>query len=315
MRDYIIKRVLLMVPVLFLVSLLVFTLIHLVPGDVVMSMVSDSGQFNPEYVEKIRHELGLDKPLYQQYLDWASGLLRGDFGRSLWTGEPVLQRILARLPITMEIAFLAMLISTAFAIIIGVISATRQDTLVDYIARLISIGGLSVPEFWIATLVVIYLAIVFGYSSPSGYTPPLEDPLGNLQQFGIPALIMGVRMSAGVMRMTRSTLLEVLRQDYIRTAWAKGLRESVVIYRHALKNALIPVITIMGTQFGNLLGGTVIIESIFMLPGVGRLMLESIQQRDYTQLQGNVLFISMAFLVINLLVDLSYAWLDPRIRY
>ena len=220
-----------------------------------------------------------------------------------------------RLPVTFELALLAIAISSLLAILVGVISAIRQDTPIDYIVRVMSIGGLSVPEFWIATLIIVFPAIWFNYLPPMRYTPIFVDPWANLQQFGIPAFTMGVRMSAGVMRMTRSQMLEVLRQDYIRTAWAKGLRERVVIYRHALKNALIPVITMMGTQFSSLMGGTVIVESIFSLPGVGRLMLDSIQVRDYTQLQGNVLFLAIVFLTMNLIVDLTYAWLDPRINY
>jgi len=304
-----------MFPVLFGVSVMVFTLGHLMPGDVVMSMLAEAPSFNKQDVEKLRAQLGLDRPLHEQYLVWISGAVRGDLGKSLWKDRPVTDIILERLPVTLEVAVLAMVVSTFLAIVIGVISATRQDTPIDYIVRLLSIGGLSMPEFWIATLIVVFPAIWFGYMAPLHYAPILKDPWANLQQFALPAISLGVRMSAGVMRMTRSQMLEVLRQDYIRTAWSKGLRERAVIYRHALKNALIPVITIMGSQFGSLLGGTVIVESIFNLPGVGRLTLEAIQVRDLTQLQGNVLFLATGFLVINLLVDLSYAWLDPRIRY
>lgn len=315
MREYVLRRILLMIPTLLGVTVLVFMLTHLVPGDVVMVMVGESAQFDPENVEKLRQQLGLDKSLPEQYSSWVGGVVRGDLGKSLWTGRPVSETIMERLPVTFELALLAIAISSLLAILVGVISAIRQDTPIDYIVRVMSIGGLSVPEFWIATLIIVFPAIWFNYLPPMRYTPIFVDPWANLQQFGIPAFTMGVRMSAGVMRMTRSQMLEVLRQDYIRTAWAKGLRERVVIYRHALKNALIPVITMMGTQFSSLMGGTVIVESIFSLPGVGRLMLDSIQVRDYTQLQGNVLFLAIVFLTMNLIVDLTYAWLDPRINY
>lgn len=322
MREYIIKRLLLMIPSLIGVSLVVFSLAHLMPGDVVLMMLTDAGGAGSGQgtnvqgqVDILRAKLGLDKPLWQQYLTFVGGALRGDLGKSLWTDRPVTQEILERLPITAELALLTIIFSTFFALLFGVIAAIRQDSALDYSVRLLSIGGLSFPDFWIGTLVIIFPAIWFGYMAPIGYRTFFEDPLANLQQFLIPAMVIGLQYSAGVMRLTRSSLLEVLRQDYIRTAWAKGLRERSVIYRHALKNALIPVVTLLGAQLSRLLGGTVVIEAVFGLPGLGRLLVESIGQRDLTQLQGNIMFIAATFLIMNLIVDLSYAWLDPRIKY
>jgi len=227
----------------------------------------------------------------------------------------VRNQLFKRIPVSAELAALAIVLALVIAIPVGVISAIRQDTFLDYIGRLVAISGLSLPDFWLGTVMLMMLSLWFRWLPPIGYVPFFTNPLANLQQFVFPALILGFRLSATSMRMTRSTMLEVLRQDYIRTAWSKGLRERVVIYRHALKNAMIPVITIIGTQFSVLLGGTVIMETIFVLPGVGRLTLDSIFNRDYTQLQGNVLFLAMVMVTANLVVDLSYAWFDPRIRY
>jgi peptide/nickel transport system permease protein len=361
MRDYIVKRVLLMIPAIVIVSILSFSLVHLVPGDVVMAMLAEAPNFKQEDVDALRHELGLDRPLHVQYFVWLfgeqreiakptetqaqpyqisgtgplicpdrfqnpranqpvvscfyRGVIMGNLGKSLWSSTPVNDEIGRRLPVTLELAVLTLIVSTFVAIAFGIISATRQDTILDYLLRVVSIGGLSVPNFWVGTLLIVFPVIWFGYMAPLTYIPFDQDPAGNLRQFLVPSIALGLQLSAGIMRMTRSSMLEVLRQDYVRTAWAKGLREWVVILRHALKNAMIPVITMIGTQFAYLLSGTVILESIFGLPGIGRLMLESITQRDYILLQGNVLFIAAAFLIINLLVDLSYAVLDPRIRY
>ncbi|MCX6021334.1 MAG: ABC transporter permease [Chloroflexi bacterium] len=315
MREYVIKRILLMIPTLIGVSLIVFALVKAVPGDVVMIMLAEAPGFTQSDVDRLRAELGLDKPAHIQYLTWLGNAARGDLGKSLWTGKPVWDEIVARMPITLELGVFTLLVSTIVALVFGVISAIRQDTPLDYFLRFTSILGLSVPNFWIGTLLVVFPAIWWGYMPSLTYVPFDQDPLGNLKQFMFPAVAIGLRGSASVMRLTRSSLLEVMRQDYIRTAHAKGLRERVVIWKHALKNALIPVVTIVGQQFSTVLGGTVVIEQIFGLPGMGRLMLESIQQRDLTQLQGNVLVIALAFVVINLLVDVSYAWLDPRIKF
>jgi len=282
---------------------------------VVLQMIGESGLARDRDIALIKQQLGLDRPFHEQYVTWMSGMLRGDMGLSLWTGKPARDELFRRIPVSAELGALALLIALVIAIPIGIVSATRQDTASDYVGRLIAISGLSMPDFWIATLAITFLAIWFQWIPRIGFVGLFDDPLLNLQQLIIPASIMGFRLSAVTMRMVRSTMLEVLRQDYIRTAWSKGLRERAVIYRHALKNALIPVITIVGTQVERLLAGAIIIETIFVLPGVGRLTLESIQQRDYTQLQGNVMFIAVVMVSVNLIVDISYAWFDPRIRY
>jgi len=313
--QYILRRLLASIPVLILVSIIVSALIRIVPGDVVMNMLGESGNVSAKDLALIRHQLGLDRPYYEQYLTWMAGLLRGDMGNSLWTGNPVRDELFRRVPVTMELALLGLPLAILIAIPIGIISATRQDTVSDYSGRLFAIAGLSLPDFWLATLVVVFLAIWFHWLPPRGYISPLESPWDNFQQFFLPAMILGFRLSAVTMRMTRSTMLEVLRQDYIRTAWSKGLRERVVIYRHAVKNAMIPVITLLGRQFSVLLGGTVIIETVFGIPGVGSLTLDAINQRDYTQVQGNVMFLAAIMVLMNLLVDISYGWFDPRIRY
>ena len=315
MQRYVMRRIFMAVPVLLLVSFMTFSLIRIVPGDVVLQMIGESGLARDRDIALIKQQLGLDRPFHEQYVTWMSGMLRGDMGLSLWTGKPARDELFRRIPVSAELGALALLIALVIAIPIGIVSATRQDTASDYVGRLIAISGLSMPDFWIATLAITFLAIWFQWIPRIGFVGLFDDPLLNLQQLIIPASIMGFRLSAVTMRMVRSTMLEVLRQDYIRTAWSKGLRERAVIYRHALKNALIPVITIVGTQVERLLAGAIIIETIFVLPGVGRLTLESIQQRDYTQLQGNVMFIAVVMVSVNLIVDISYAWFDPRIRY
>ena len=314
MRDYIIRRVLLMFPTLIGVTLAVFMLMHLAPGDVVMAKLVED-YVPQEYIDRMRAELGLDKPLHEQYLFWVSNVVRGELGTSLWSGTPVRDELAKRIPVSAELALLAMLVSVSIALPVGVLSAIRQDTGADYVGRFLSIGALSAPNFWLGTLILVLPAIWFGWAPPVRFVPLFQDPWTNLQQMLPAAVAMGAHSSAVVMRMSRSTLLEVLRQDYIRTAWAKGLSERVVIIRHALKNALIPVVTIWGTQLSHLLGGAVVMETIFSLPGVGLAVFQAIEHRDFVQLQGTVLFIAGVFVVMNLLVDLAYSWLDPRIRY
>jgi peptide/nickel transport system permease protein len=313
MQGYIIRRVLLAVPTLLLVTLGSFALIRLVPGDVVVAKVGDSG--NHADLDKVRHELGLDAPFHIQYFRFIGGVLTGDPPKSLWTSRSVAGEFFERLPTSMELGVIAMAISVLVAVPAGVISAVRQDRAIDYIARVGAILGTSMPDFWIATALVVFLSLNFGYLPPLGYVSLREDPIRNLSQLYLPAIILGYRLSATTTRMVRSTMLEVLRQDYIRTAWAKGLRERSVVSRHAMKNTLIPVITIWGSQISIIFGGTVILESIFSLPGVGQMSLTAIQQRDYTQIQFNVLMMASIIVLINLLVDLTYGWLDPRIRY
>lgn len=314
MKEYIIRRVLLMFPTLLGVTLAVFVLMHLAPGDVIMAKLAED-YVTPEHLERMRAELGLDKPLHEQYVFWLANVVRGDLGTSLWSGAPVTEELMKRIPVSAELAIVAMLVSISIALPLGVLSAVRQDTGADYLGRFASISFLSAPNFWLGTLILVLPAIWFGWAPPVRYVPLTQEPWMNLQQVLPAALALGAHSSAVVMRMSRSTLLEVLRQDYIRTAWAKGLNGQVVIVRHALKNALIPVITIWGSQLSNLLGGTVVMETIFSLPGIGLSTFQAIERRDFVQLQGNVLFIAGVFVVMNLLVDLIYSWLDPRIRY
>ena len=315
MWNYIARRVLQGLLVLFLVSFLVFSLVRILPGDAILMQLDQAAAPTPENLEKARQELGLDRPFLEQYRTWMTGVLRGDLGYSLTSRRPVSQELLKRVSLTSHLAVLSLLIALLIALPIGVLSAVRQDTMADYCGRLFAILGLSLPDFWLATVVITFLAIWFRWIPPIGFSPIWVDPARNLSQLLIPAVIIGARLAAVSMRMTRSSLLEVLRQDYIRTARAKGLRERAVIVGHAFKNAFIPVITIIGQQFSVLLGGTVIVEFIFLQPGVGGLMLDAVQLRDYTLIQGAVLFFATVIVVMNLLVDLSYAWLDPRIRY
>jgi peptide/nickel transport system permease protein len=315
MWRYVVRRLLQGLLVLFLVSLVVFSLVRILPGDVILMQLDQAAALTREDLERARQELGLDRPFVQQYGTWAAGLLRGDLGRSLTSRRPVLDELLKRVNLTIHLALLALGIALLIALPIGIMSAVRQDTAADYTGRLFAIMGLSLPDFWLATVAITFLAIWFHWTPPMGFEPIWADPSRNLSQLLIPAAIIGARLSAVSMRMTRSALLEVLRQDYIRTAWAKGLQERVIIVRHALKNALIPVVTIVGQQFSILLGGTVIVEFIFLLPGVGSLTLDAVLLRDYTLVQGAVMFFATVMVAMNLLVDLSYAWFDPRIRY
>ena len=315
MQQYIARRLLYSIPVLLVVSILVSGLIRLQPGDAVMAMMAESGNIDPAILGKIRHELGLDLPFPQQYAVWMWNLARGDPGQSYWSGKPILELWSKAIPITLELGLLAIVVSVLIAIPIGVITAIRQDSWLDHAGRVFAISGLSLPDFWLGTLVVIGAGLFFHWIPKIEYISPFQNLLGNLVQFALPATILGFRLSATAMRMTRSTMLEVLREDYIRTAWAKGLQERVVVMRHALKNALIPVITILGSQLRLLLGGSVIMEVIFSMPGMGRLTYDAILQRDYLLVQGNVMFLAMLAIVLNLLVDISYGWFDPRIRY
>jgi peptide/nickel transport system permease protein len=315
MGFYIIRRILVTVPTLIFVSLVAFCLIRIIPGDVVTVLYQDSA-LSPEQIAAVRHQLGMDQPVYAQYLEWVGGIVRLDAGESLWTGRPVLQEIALALPITLELAILAFIIQLIIAIPVGVMAATHQDKPQDQIARVLAIVTAAAPDFWVATLVLVALVSIFGWIPPiGGITPFFQNPSQNLQQFALPALILGLTGAASLTRYTRNQLLEVIRQDYIRTAFAKGLARRRVWYGHAMRNAMIPVVTIAGSQLGFLLGGTVIIENIFSLPGIGQLTLNSIQHRDIPQIEINVLFIAVLFVTVNLLVDLSYAYLDPRIHF
>ena len=315
MRMYIARRFLHGLLVLWLVSLVIFSLVRILPGDAVIMQLDQAAAPTPEILARARQELGLERPFLVQYRSWITSAVQGDLGRSLITRRPVTQELLKRINLTSHLAVMSIIVAMLIALPIGVLSAVKQDTASDYIARFLAILGLSLPDFWLATVIITFLAIWVQWIPPIGFAPLWEDPARCLGQLMIPALIIGARLAAVSMRMTRSSLLEVLRQDYIRTARAKGARERAVIVRHALKNAFIPVITVIGQQFSVLLGGTVIVEFIFLQPGVGSLMLDAVLLRDYTLIQGAVLFFAVVIVVTNLLVDLSYAWLDPRIRY
>ncbi|MBI4589192.1 MAG: ABC transporter permease [Candidatus Rokubacteria bacterium] len=315
MQQYALKRVLLAGVVLMLVSLVTFSLIRLLPGDVILQMLQEHRPLSSDEVERLRKELGLDRPFVTQYAAWVSQLMRGDLGKSLFTGEPVRDMMMRRLPFTLQVAVMAVLMALVIAIPVGVYSAVHQETVGDHGGRILAVLGLSLPDFWTATMVVTFGAIWLHWNPPLETVYIWVDPVKNLEKFLVPAAILQFRLSAVAIRMTRSGMLEVLRQDYIRTARAKGLRQRAVVFRHALKNAFIPVITILGQQFGVLLGGTVIVETVFALPGLGRLTLDAVVQRDYTTIQGTVMFFAAVVVLMNLVVDLTYAWFDPRIRY
>ncbi len=318
MTNYIIKRLLLLIPTLFIVSVIVFFLVRYVPGsavDVIEATLSQGGTIGIDRAA-IEHALGLDVPAHIQYVRWMGNIfLHGDFGNSIIQGKPVLEMVLAKVPVTLELGLLALVISTLIGVPIGIYSAVRQDTWGDYLGRTIAILMISIPMFWTATLVMIYPAIWWGWAPPMELIHFTEDPIGNLGMFLLPAAILGMATAGGIMRMMRTMMLEVMRQDYIKTAWAKGLTERVVIMRHAIKNAFIPVITILGGQVGMLIGGAVIIENIFCLPGLGQLALNALNQRDYPLVSAVTLVTAVFVMIVNLIVDLTYTWLDPRIRY
>jgi peptide/nickel transport system permease protein len=315
MHKYVIRRLLLSVPVLLLSSLIVFGLMRVMPGDALTALMGESGNVSPKDLQKLRMDLGLDRPYHEQYAIWVWQMVSLNPGLSIFTSEPIPVALKKAIPVTLELATLAIILGLSIAIPVGVLSATRQDTMSDYAGRVVAVSGLSMPEFWIGTLVITFAAIWFNWIPPIGYVSLWDSPWKNLQQFLVPAAILGFRLSAATMRMTRSTVLEVLREDYVRTAWAKGLAGKIVVYKHALKNALIPVVTIVGGQLGTLLAGTVVVETIFALPGMGRLTVEAILYRDYPIVQTNVMLVAATLVTLNLVVDLTYAWLDPRIRY
>jgi peptide/nickel transport system permease protein len=317
MRTYVTKRVLLIVPTLLGVAALVFFIMRVIPGDVTLLILGGdpAGRIDPAQIAAMKRQLGLDQPLAVQFGTWLWGVVRFDFGTSLWTGQPVIQELLIRLPLSLELALLASLVSVLIAIPLGMLAAVRQDSWVDYVVRIVSIGGLAIPSFWVGILCILLLVIYFGWGPPLEFTPPWIDPWANFQQMVWPVVTVGYRYAAVTTRMTRSTVLEVLREDYIRTAWAKGLRERAVVVRHALKNAMLPVITLIGTEFAFLIGGLVVTETVFTLNGVGRFVVDAVAHRDYPVVQALVFLIAFGFVIVNLLVDLTYAWLDPRIRY
>ncbi len=315
MGGYILKRMVLALPVLFGITVVVFLLVRLIPGDVIDAMLGTEASLRPEVREQLRKTLGLDRPLHVQYVTWLADIVRGDLGRSLRTGQPIVENLSGKLPITLELAILSIVMSLIIAIPLGVISALRRNSSSDFVVRLLGTAGLSLPNFWLATMLILIASRYFRWGAALIYVSPLEDPIENLKQMLLPSLALALGLTAVVMRMTRSSLLEVLSQDYIRTARAKGLLERGVLYRHALRNALLPIVTIVGIQTGHLLGGAVIIEQIFGLPGLGWFLLNAIYQRDYPAVQAGVLILAIIFVVTNLVVDLLYAILDPRIKF
>jgi len=317
MRTYIAKRLLLIIPTLLGAATLVFVIMRVIPGDVALLIFGgdQAGHIDPKQLAAMRQQLGLDQPLVVQFGTWLWGVLRLDFGKSLWTGQPVIEELLIRLPLSLELALLATVVSVIISIPLGMLAAVRQDSWVDYAIRIFSIGGLAIPGFWVGILTILALVIFFGWGPPLEFTPPWVNPWANLSMMIWPVLTVGYRYAAVTTRMTRSTVLEVLREDYIRTAWAKGLRERAVVIRHALKNAMLPVITLIGTEFAFLIGGLVVTETVFTLNGIGRFVVDAVAHRDYPVVQALVFLIASGFVVINLLVDLTYAWFDPRIRY
>jgi peptide/nickel transport system permease protein len=316
MGTYIAKRLLLVVPTLLGVATLVFLIMRVIPGDVALLILGgDAGGIDPQQLAAMRQHLGLDQPILVQFGQWLWGVVQLDFGKSLWTGQPVLEELLIRLPLSLQLAFMATVVSVVIAIPLGMLAAMRQDTWIDYAVRVVSIGGLAIPSFWIGILCILFLVIYFGWGPPLEFTPLWVDPWANFQMMVWPVVTVGYRYSAVTTRMTRSTVLEVLREDYIRTAWAKGLQERAVVIRHALKNAMLPVITLIGTEFAFLIGGLVVTETVFTLNGIGRFVVDAVAHRDYPVVQALVFLIAFGFVIVNLLVDLTYAWFDPRIRY
>ncbi|MGH6887516.1 MAG: ABC transporter permease [Geminicoccales bacterium] len=317
MLHYIIKRLLLMIPTLLGVAVLIFVLLRVVPGDVVEARYMTQGsQFTSQDLMDIeRKKLGLDQPMWKQFTSWMGGVLRLDFGLSMWTGSPITEEIKLRFALSLQLAIMATVVATLLAIPLGIIAAIKQDTWIDYGVRVFSIAGLAMPSFWLGILMILVMLIYFKWLPPMVYTPFWVDPWQNLAQLLWPALAVGYRYSAVATRMMRSAMLEVLREDYIRTARAKGLWLKLILARHAMKNAMLPVITVVGLEFAFLLGGLVVTEQVFNLNGLGLLFVEAISHRDYTLTQALVLIVASVFIFVNFATDIAYAWLDPRIRY
>jgi peptide/nickel transport system permease protein len=314
--KFLLKRFLLMFPTLFGVALVAFLLIRVIPGDVVELRYSgDRGAVSQELLDKERARIGLDQPVWRQFAAWIWGVARLDFGESMWTGAPIWQEIRLRFALSLQVAVMATIVAVLLALPLGVLAALRQDTWVDYAVRIFSIAGLAMPSFWLGIVLILMLLIVFRWLPPMVYTPFWVSPWQNMTQLIWPALAVGYRYSAVATRMTRSAMLEVLREDYIRTARAKGLMQKLVLSRHALKNAMLPVVTVVAIEFAFLIGGLVVTEQVFNLNGIGLLFVQAVAHRDYTLLQALVMLVAGFFIVVNFAMDVMYAWLDPRIRY
>jgi len=316
MWQYIVKRLLLMLPTLIGAALVVFLLMHVVPGDVALLILGgdQGGDINPQELVKLRTQLGLNRPLYVQFLSWLWGAVHLNFGISLWTGTSVIEEIMIPLPLSLEVAIAATIVSIIIAIPLGTVAAIRQDTWVDYVVRVVSIGGLAIPAFWTGILIILFLVIYFEWGPPLEYASMFQDPWENLKQLIWPIVSVGYRNAAVAARMTRSTVLETMREDYIRTARAKGFGERTVVVKHAFRNACIPVITVLGLQFGQLLGGAIVTETVFAWPGVATLTVDSIRNQDFPVVQCAVILLALVIVSLNLIVDLAVAFIDPRIR-
>ncbi len=315
MRQYAAKRIGLFLPTILLITIIVFVVMRIVPGDPALAILSEGeAQFSQAELDNLRAELGTDAHIVVQYFKWIGNVFTGDFGNSFWFKSPVMDELKDRIPVTIELAVMSIILAVLIAVPFGILSAIKPDSLLDYGARSVTLVGIAIPNFLVAVLLVILLVRVGGLA-PLGYEKPWTDPLTNLHQMIFPALSLAFYEMAFIARVTRSSMLEVLREDYMRTARAKGLAERVVVTRHGLKNAVLPILTISGWQFGRLFGGTVVIETIFLIPGMGRILIEAIEHRDFTMIQAEILIIGAAIVLINLLVDLLYGWLDPRIRY
>lgn len=316
MRQYAAKRIGLFIPTVLLVTVIVFVVMRLIPGDPALAILSaDDAAYTEQELAELRAELGTDRPIVVQYFDWMSGLLRGDFGTSFWWNGPVMDRLGERIPVTIELAILGIALAVVCAVPLGVVSAIKPDSPIDYVSRIFTLVGISIPTFFSGILLTLILIRAFGWLPPLGYENIWDDPWANIKQMMLPALALGFYDMAFIARVTRSSMMEILREDYMRTARSKGLRERIVLSRHGLKNAVLPILTISGWQFGRLFGGTVIIERIFLIPGVGQLLIDAVFQRDFPTIQAIIVIVAVSIVVINLLVDLLYGWLDPRIRY
>jgi len=319
MRNYITKRFILFLPTLLIVTVVVFSILRVIPGDpalLILGGESGDDEFTEAQLQALRHKLGTDRNILVQYFSWIGNMLKGDFGTSyFYEGDQVIDDLKMRIPTTVQLAVMALALATVMAVPLGVISALKQDTFTDYITRIVSITGIATPNFWVAIMTIFFMVLLFNWAPPLAYVDPWEDPWVNFQQLIFPALALGTSNMAFITRITRSAMLEVLHEDYIRTARSKGLSEKIVIFRHALRNALLPVVTLSGYEFGRLISGTVIIEVIFLVPGMGRLLITSILHRDFPMIQATIVLIAVVVLVLNLALDLFYAWLNPRIRY
>jgi peptide/nickel transport system permease protein len=316
MTRFIVRRLLLTIPTLFVVATIIFVLVRVVPGDIVALRLVSGGTFvTPSVIEAERARLGLDRPILQQFAVWMLGLARLDLGTSMWTGAPISHEIAIRLELSLELAVLATCIAVLLAVPLGTLAALRRGTWVDHAVQIVSVAGLATPSFWMGILMLLFLLTYFRWLPPLTFTPLWQDPAANLLQLVWPALAVGYRYSAVTTRMTRSALLEVLREDYIRTAWSKGLAQRMVVRRHALRNALLPVVTVIGLEFAFLIGGLVVTEQVFNLNGIGKLFVDAVSHRDYTLIQGLMLLVSFAYILVNFIIDLLFAAIDPRISY